>query len=390
MNSSQQQQQQRQQQQQHQQRLHEERFEKAMMDHLQRYPMGLNFPPKISSMEKDGRLRTKSEFIYSKLQKILLVPNNDQQQKMPLSEVTQRLDATIQELEGTGCYDSVQFHLKPNQEWNVLLKEKPWYKLYIGGGIKGDPLSEGGDLQTTKLQAETSIGLRNLTGHCDMTNFTYAVDQTSTPNLQFTHDAPLSAYIPSSIPLALQIKAMADTLDHTYTRSCRERISQLQVALKHHDTAQEFTWTTALRDIMPRRHLSLPYTCDASLEILKQAGPSLKHSLKYSNPLLHMEVAGPPGDVGFFKCWFATSHDVPLQSSTQTKKYDIQFHMALQGGYLHPLSFGGLCSNKNQLSDKFFVGGPNQLRGFLPSGIGPRSKTVSMVSFFFFEMYIHI
>ena len=362
MNSSQQQQQQ--------QRVVEERFEKAMMDHLQRYPMELKFPPKISSME-DGRLRTKPEFIYSKLQR-LFVPN---QQQKPLGEVTQRLDAAIQELEGTGCYESIQFHLKPNQEWNVLLKEKPWYKLYIGGGIKGDPLSEGGDLQTTKLQAETSIGLRNLTGHCDMTNFTYAVDQTSTPNLQFTHDTPLSAYIPST-PLALQIKAMTDTLDHTYTRSCRERISQVQVALKHHETAQECTWTTALRDIMPRRHISLPYTCDASTEIVRQAGPSLKHSLKYSNPFLHMELAGPPGDVGFFKCWFAASRDFLLQPH----KNDIQFHMALQGGYLHPISFGGLCPNKNQLSDKFFVGGPNQLRGFLPSGIGPRSKTVSTIS----------
>merc|ERR1712238_316264 len=48
--------------------------------------------------------------------------------------------------------------------------------------------------------------------------------------------------------------------------------------------------------------------------------------------------------------------------------------MGCAGGIIQPISFDGLCSGPT-ISDRFFVGGPMQLRGFLPAGIGPRTKT---------------
>ena len=126
---------------------------------------------------------------------------------------------------------------------------------------------------------------------------------------------------------------------------------------------------------------------DASPEIVSQAGPSLKHSLSYEyrangkfcddwlNPTfgidMHgkVEVAGPPGDVGFVKAQTGASLNLPLPGLWA-------LHGSFQTGLLRPLAFGGVCGPPS-ISDRFFVGGPMQLRGFIPAGIGPRAKTVS-------------
>ena len=145
-------------------------------------------------------------------------------------------------------------------------------------------------------------------------------------------------------------------------------------------------WSLLLRDLIPRRHATLPYAMDASPEIVSQSGPSLKHSLSYEyrtngrycdhrlNPTSGMdvhgklEVAGPPGDVGFFKMQGGASLNVPLPGTWA-------LHGAFQMGILRSLAFGGLCGPAS-ISDRFFVGGPMQMRGFVPAGIGPRAKTV--------------
>lgn len=139
---------------------------------------------------------------------------------------------------------------------------------------------------------------------------------------------------------------------------------------------------------MPRRHPTLPYGLDASPEILAQAGPSVKHSVSYENRsnndfgdskvnpttgFFHFskaQVAGPPGDVGFWKFHGGMSYHFAFPMCS--------LHSALQVGFLKPLTFGGLCQNKSCIADRFFVGGPMELRGFVPAGIGPRAPTVRM------------
>lgn len=126
---------------------------------------------------------------------------------------------------------------------------------------------------------------------------------------------------------------------------------------------------------------------DASPEIVSQTGPSLKHSLSYEyrtngrncddrfNPThgvdVHgkIEVAGPPGNVGFVKMQGGASFNVRLP-------WTWALHGSVQAGMLRSLAFHGLCGPAS-ISDRFFVGGPMQLRGFVPAGIGPRAKTVS-------------
>jgi outer membrane protein assembly factor BamA len=51
----------------------------------------------------------------------------------------------------------------------------------------------------------------------------------------------------------------------------------------------------------------------------------------------------------------------------------LTLHGTCAGGILKPISYNGLCKPPT-ISDRFFVGGPMQLRGFLPAGIGPRTN----------------
>jgi len=81
-----------------------------------------------------------------------------------------------------------------------------------------------------------------------------------------------------------------------------------------------------------------------------------------------MELAGPPGDVGFWKFNGGYNFHIPVNG--------IVLHGSLFTGLFKSISFGGLCNiqstSNSFISDRFFVGGPMQLRGFQPAGIGPR------------------
>jgi outer membrane protein insertion porin family len=134
---------------------------------------------------------------------------------------------------------------------------------------------------------------------------------------------------------------------------------------------------------MPRRFPKSPFACDASPDIVAQTGRSIKHSLLYeyrmNNKLdgvdlsCSAELAGPPGDVGFAKWEGAVSYTLPLSPTPSVD--GVSLHFSFHSGFVKPLRFGGLCRDSLCVSDRFFVGGPLQLRGFHPSGIGPRADT---------------
>jgi len=152
-------------------------------------------------------------------------------------------------------------------------------------------------------------------------------------------------------------------------------------------------WSLLFRDVLPRRHPTQPYAADASPEIVAHSGPSVKHSLQYEfrtngrhcndrfNPTsgvdahAKLELAGPPGDVGFlkFQGGLAAHVEVP---NPPFRDHQVALHGSCQTGILLALAYQGLCGPPT-ISDRFFVGGPMQLRGFVPGGIGPRAKTVS-------------
>ncbi|KAL7528734.1 hypothetical protein ACHAXR_004718 [Thalassiosira sp. AJA248-18] len=185
-------------------------------------------------------------------------------------------------------------------------------------------------------------------------------------------------------------------------------------------------WNATLRDVLPKRSQTHPFALDCSPEIAQQAGTYLKHSIltglcmngcfvddRYDPTMgydAHVvgEVAGPPGDVGYWKVKGGYSWHVPVEllrmmvvgvnDIDNNEEYNddnggkegedspsvigMALHSSFNCGLIRPLTFNGLLGNHNNASccplvpssDRFYIGGPGQLRGFLPAGIGPRAN----------------
>lgn len=401
-------------------------------EHVAEFSIQTEFPADVSSAT-EAPLRTDKDLVQHRLLEAGILFDVPQ----TIGEITEASSDFIGSMERSQCFNAVQVMVDDDngkEKLQVVLNEKKWYRLYIGGGLKHESFEHFGEASLPKVQFETSGGLLNLSGHLDTTSVNYAVDQTSATTLSFVHERPFYAIFRKDSPIyneilssatgsqsSIAFRAVLDTLDHEWTRSYKEyqRLLSLRISNPSHVVFPEsvsmkkklhfhFTdlytvyllflfqqaeggyaglnWSLLFRDIIPRRHATLPYAMDASPEIVAQAGPSLKHSLSYEyrtngafcddwlNPTYGMdvhgkvEVAGPPGDVGFCKVQGGASLNVPLPASWA-------FHSSFQTGVLQSLSFGGLCGPAN-VSDRFFLGGPMQFRGFVPAGVGPRAKTV--------------
>mmetsp|Transcript_14613 Transcript_14613/g.40611 ORF Transcript_14613/g.40611 Transcript_14613/m.40611 type:complete len:586 (-) Transcript_14613:319-2076(-) len=430
------------------------------MAFVQRYGINVIFPARVvpkrkdddSGSNKSDTIKTEKDLINARLLENGILFEDLQS----LPELQQGVAKTVDNLMRTQAFNSVQIELDTNQDGNgnvsdneeqneqqsaggsshphtlnVILDEKNWYSLYIGGGVKHEGMEEAMN-STTKLpkaQFESSLTLSNLTGYLDRSFLQYTVDQAANARVQLSHERPLYSWFPENSvgahsilalgkgsQYALGLRALVDTVDFESSRSYQEYQRTIGWRLDNTGNVGRpdmapvtevgamywgLDWSLGLRDIVPRKHAEIPYAADASKEIVMQSGPSLLHSLKWEartngssvddryQPTVGVDVhastelAGPPGDVGFVKAQGGIALHVPLDgdvdefgnfipSKNPSLLNRISFHATACGGLLKPLSFGGLC-NPPTISDRFFVGGPMQLRGFLPAGIGPRS-----------------
>lgn len=489
--------------------------------YVSEYSMPLNHPARVEALDDDdtkikSRLRSDRDFINSRLLEAGLplgggVPDvtPTSHSQMTLSGHSEAVTRFVNDLEGTGCYDAVQVYFGNNDsaeeqadssfDVTVKLKEKNWYKLYIGGGVNSDDLSSLGDggrmgalgVQGAgalpKVQFETSASLLNITGFADVSTASYSVDQTGSSSFKFMHDRPLCSWLPKHSSFyewlmprdpstvdakereqqnsdldeqqvfvnddaqfalgggshtSLGVHALLDELDYESTRSYKEFSRSIGVRLANHSRGAArgpgasgankpsvappesmagpylyLDWSAKLRDVLPRRNTEFPFALDCSNEVAGQSGTTLKHSLtggvhlngcftddRYDPTMgydahLTGEVAGPPGDVGFWKVkggaswhWplellqmmaFGVADDEPVADQEEPVVIGATIHSSINAGIIRPLTFNGLCNNSSYcgipLSDRFYVGGPGQLRGFLPAGIGPRANKVRLV-----------
>jgi outer membrane protein assembly factor BamA len=323
----------------------------------------------------------------------------------------------------------------------VELHEKNWYRLHAGAGLKtsgsswmgsgvgsssgsGSSTSSGtmGMVSTDSFlplaEVDVSVGLRNVFGYLDRTDLNYSLDTHNIGTWALTHERPLYTVLPTILSNALleqmtgsqyawSTRAVLDTVDYTGTSSYQlfQRLVSVKAATVS-DTARHLPstrlqqpwygsieWGLVHRDVVPRRHPTLPYHFAASPDIVAQAGATVKHgwtaTVQYDSthsdsdsavddrsrlPVSGIqfqctgEVATPPGDVGFVKGQAAMATHLSLTDR-------LAIHGSLSTGYLHMVSFGGLCSITNSIvADRFMMGGPGSFRGFVPTGIGPRSR----------------
>lgn len=366
---------------------------------------------------------------------------NEGEKQQTLREVTDQLSKFVHYLQLSGCYDSIQLRLQDNNRDQVMntndvgidiyLQEKKWYKVHVGGGLKDSKIIDSGKnlFLLPTLKFEFNAMLINLSGVTDISSFSYSLDQTSTPSYTLQHARPLFSIFSKGSVLrdfilrsygtqaSFTARINSDTYNFENVRSCKENHQSMQLSVSSSsDTTQpnhEVSWSFCNREIIPRRHTSLPYACNSTHEICRAVGPNSKHSFSYKylmngskldkyfcptkgfDARSEIELAGPPGDVGFLKLWFGSSYHFSFLShnyvSSKENLYqnywyckiikNLALHNSFNGGMIFPLSFNGMCNRYSSrgglsaihVSDRFYIGGPMQLRGFLNSGIGPRS-----------------
>lgn len=398
------------------------------------YQTQFAFPALVESTKAGISPRTDPELIQHRLLEAGLlfeVPTS-------VGETVEAVAGFVQQLEASGCFNAVQVKLggpisdssegENVRKLAVTLDEKNWYKLYLGGGLKRDafqqtstPFGASSTNDTSFLptaELEASVGLRNIAGYLDTTDLQYTLDTHQMATWSLQHHRPLYSALPSGFALrdwllllpsgsqySLLSKAVWDTVDWELTRSFRE--CQRLLSLTASTTRQtlppfgaSLEWSLLFRDIIPRRHATLPYHFDASPEVLAHSGPSVKHSVSvriegnhfldpYASPYfptsgyqyrIQAEAAVPPGDAGFLKSQADAALHVPMPSFTGDSPSPISFHAMGSVGILKTLSFDGLCRSSASFSDRFLLGGPSNFRGFSPAGIGPRAAKTSNTS----------
>lgn len=150
-----------------------------------------------------------------------------------------------------------------------------------------------------------------------------------------------------------------------------------------HELSLQMGW----RDILPCRDCKIPTAFRASPSILSEAVPSTKTSIKYvfkddtRNSIVmptmgglfqfSSEVAGILGDVRFIKAEVSTQHHIGIGPILFGHPI-LSFSLSSQLGAIKP--FGTDDQRPTRLSDRFFLGGPLNVRGFNHKGIGPRAS----------------
>jgi hypothetical protein len=387
-------------------------------------------------------LRTNNELVQLRL----LEAGVEFESPVTLGETAERLHHFCQDLEKTGCFHRVAVEIgdattdqittknnngtnppagAPQNNLKVILEEKDWYRLHLGGGVKAQDLLNGAEIVESSshngplpiaAEFEASAGLRNLSGCLDQSSLAYRLDTHGMTSWTLSHERPFYTFLPSiwrdvvltsvnGSQYSLSAKASLDTLDYEYSRSYREYHRHLMVQLCNQHSLPDspmakamipnwftsLSWSLLLRDIVPRQQVASPWLSAASPSILQQAGPSLKHSIsalvrtngafvQNGEPLnptdgwqayAEGELALPPGDVHFGKIQAGAALHVPVNSM-------LSLHWIGQTGWLRHMTWAtpttevGRKSSQPTVSDRFHMGGPLQLPGFLPAGIGPR------------------
>jgi len=210
-------------------------MQEKFAEHVSEFPISIEFPAKVQSATETP-VRTDMDLIQHRL----LEANVSFDDPQKIGDLTEAISDFISSMERSGCYNAVQVKIGESSEANkealeVVLNEKRWYRLYIGGGLKQESLETFGESSLPKVQFETSGGLLNLTGHLDTTTVQYAVDQTSASTLSFIHERPLYSLLAKQSPyydaimtssngsqISVAFRAVLDTLDHEWTRSYKE------------------------------------------------------------------------------------------------------------------------------------------------------------------------
>lgn len=332
-------------------------------------------PTTISSIHVVGADNTRRSFI-DNIFSPLLASNNSR--PFTLSEALHKVHSAADKLRRFDIFkEPIEIQIdKPDKtdpsstptDLDVCIKAKELPRV---------KLQTGTDVGNTEGSAYVSLLWRNLFGGAESLNIngSYGTRTRSSYNINLT--SPLL----SNPDLLLDVGGVASSTQNTWAsheevlKSGWARLRWLSSRRHRHDISYDHSW---------RQITGL--ASNASPTIRAEAGDSVKSGLTHTwvadhrdNPLLPQsgtyirtvnELAGGllQGDVNFWKSTVETQAILPIPLPG-VEQSGVTLTGALRGGLIYPL-FG----QASRLSDRFTLGGPNDVRGFRQAGLGPRDR----------------
>eukprot|EP01137_Pigoraptor_chileana_P029559 Opistho-2@14927 len=217
---------------------------------------------------------------------------------------------------------------------------------------------------------QLALDLRNVNGRGEMISANYSKGTRTTSAYHVTFSKPISGDPDKSLVVVAH-----KSTQNLLTINSHNEISQgLSVAFNFLTRygRHSFSFDPVWREIVN-------VAPTASFAVRQQAGHSLKTAFKHTfltdtrdDTMLPLngtyfkavqEFAGIGGSTQFVK------HDFEFQTNKSTAGNSVSFQLSMRGGLMYPL-----MGARTHLSDRFFLGGPLNIRGFPMKSVGPREK----------------
>ncbi|XP_006819162.1 sorting and assembly machinery component 50 homolog A-like [Saccoglossus kowalevskii] len=228
------------------------------------------------------------------------------------------------------------------------------------------------------------VKMPNVFGRAEKLVSEYSYGSRKSTSYQASFIKPIQADLDKCIT-ASGFKMMADYLPSGYKQT--DKGISLDLSFPSFIGRQSLRWEGVWRELSCLR--------TSSFAVREEAGHTLKSCLKHTytrdtrdeNVLpssgyllkLNQELAGyTGGDIKFFK------EEMELQLN-QKLFWDIVVSCSLSGGMLKPLE-----KTKSNILDRFFLGGPNSVRGFMLRGIGPHQDGDAVGSEAYWATGLHV
>ena len=229
----------------------------------------------------------------------------------------------------------------------------------------------GAQMGNGDLSANTTVALRNVLGRGEQVECTGSAGVKSRGTLQVEFIKPIFTSL-GGVRSSFRLSAFQNSNDNSVTASHKEFLRGGRALYQRgpHRFIYEAVWRV-IGEMTP----------SASMAVREQAGHSLKSALRYqydssSEDSLLMpteggrvcsttEVAGLGGNVEFASTQLEARYSLPLL-------YGISSTLSVGGGVVMPLE-----DKPIRLIDRFFLGGPQSVRGTLTRGLGPSAARMS-------------
>lgn len=251
------------------------------------------------------------------------------------------------------------------------------FDVYFSAFERGNyTIKTGTEAGASEADAYVNAELRNVFGGAESVNVHASLGTRTRSAYSLAFDTPIL----SNPDLRFQLNGLASSTLKSFAsheevlKGGNSKLSWLTPGGHRH----EFGYSGAWRQVTGLAEKASP-------SVRAEAGDSFKSAIthtwtndKRDYPLLPSrgylmktvsELAGfgpLKGDVAFFKTEAETQAAIPFGDT------GITFTAGLRGGLIYPLALGGGSTPlRTRINDRFQLGGPNDVRGFRLSGLGP-------------------